>query len=485
MAPSKVFYMNDRASSLAESTPFKALKLCRDIGIDKIIKPGDKVAVKMHMGEYGNSLNLRPQWVSVITKEIQRLGAFPTVVDDTTVTTGDYSGRATRADHLRVASSHGFNEETLGCPVEICDGEYGMDDVEVEVPNGVLLKHCWMGKKFTEFDKLVVISHFKGHSQGVYGGAIKNMGIGMGSKRGKVGTHMYPHPVWGIPNAKIDQERFKECTNAVGVKRLPTGNVLVPKTSPEQSTIVDRYLASCPWGYLKKSEDGYLEWDKENCNNCNFCWQCAGQFAGIWKLHPDLPSLWPVTIADSASAYVNYFGKENCLFINYAFDITPICDCAQFHDRPMIPNLGVFVSRDPVAVDMACLEACEASAIVPGSKAEDFGFADPNTDRFTNCSSALHISQWNQINAGVWNGMGNSEYELIESVPGPDTDYWLEPYTEKNTFYMQMNKHWVDTPFEYDKYWYDEMRASHDYLWTRPKGIVGEMSIAEYNEKNK
>lgn len=476
---SQVFFMNDRASSLAESTPFKALKLVRDIGLDKIVKPGYKVAIKMHMGEYGNSLNLRPQWVSVIVDEIKRLGGYPYVVDDTTVTTGDYSGRATAEDHLRVASSHGFNEATLGCPVLICDGDFGLEDVEVEVPHGVFLKKAYMGKKFMDFDSCVVISHFKGHSQGVYGGAIKNMGIGMGSKRGKIGTHFYPHPEYGMKSFVVNQERVKECANAIGVKRLPTGNVLVPKTRDDQVSILDRFLRACPYGCLKLNENGELDWDVENCCTCNFCWQAAGQFAGIMKLNPALPALWPTLIADSAAGYMNAIGNDRFLFINYAFDITPICDCAQFHDRPMIPNLGVFVSFDPVAVDMACLEACEASRIVPGSRAEDFGFADPNTDRFTNCSTSNKVSQWTQINAAVFNGMGTSEYVLVESVPGEESDYWLPPYTPEDTFYMQKNKYFKDYKFTWGDYYYEAQRVSNAELFKRPSGMVGDISIKD------
>lgn len=92
---------------------------------------------------------------------------------------------------------------------------------------------------------------------------------------------------------EIDQERFKACADAGGVKRLPTGNVLVPKESPDALSIQDRFLASCPFGYLKKKENGELAWDMEHCNTCNFFWQSAAQFAGIMKVNPQLPSLWP------------------------------------------------------------------------------------------------------------------------------------------------------------------------------------------------
>lgn len=150
----------------------------------------------------------------------------------------------------------------------------------------------------------------------------------------------------------------------------------------------------------------------------------------------------------------------------------------------MLPNLGVFVSFDPIAVDMACLEACEAANIVPGSKAEEFGFADPNTDRFTNCSSALKVSQWAQINSAVFNGLGSSEYVLVESVPGPDTDYWMKPYTPEDTFYMQKSKYFakMEEKFSWDKYYYDEKRLSDEALFRRPTGLVGELSIFDLKE---
>ena len=482
MKPSKVFYMNDRASGLRESTPFKALKLCRDIGIESFIKPGDKVAIKTHMGEYGNSLNLRPQWISVITDEVKRLGGFPTVLDCNTVPTGNYSGRANEAEHLRVASSHGFNEETLGCPVIIADGEYGLDDVKVEVPHGVFLKHTWMGKRLTEFDKCIVISHFKGHSQGVYGGAIKNCGIGMGSKHGKIATHFYAHPERGIPNAKISNETARACETAASIARTPTGNKLVPITDPDKElSILDQFMACCPRGCFEW-KDGEMHWDQTNCNLCACCWCTIGQFSGILKLDDSLPGLWPTLIADAASGYINAIGKENMLFINYCFDVTPICDCAQFHDRPMIPNLGVFVSYDPVAVDMACLEACEAASVVPGSKAVEFGFAEPNSDRFTNCSSPTHVSQWASINSGVYNGLGSSEYVLVESEPGPEVDYWLSPYTPTNTWYMVHAKKLGECEFVFDKFYYDEQRVPNEELFKRPAGMVADISIRDLNE---
>jgi hypothetical protein len=187
--------------------------------------------------------------------------------------------------------------------------------------------------------------------------------------------------------------------------------------------------------------------------------------------------MWPTVISDAASGYVNAMGKDNFLYVNYAFDITPTCDCNMFCDRPMIPNLGVFVSRDPVAVDMACLEACEATSVVPGSKAEEYGFSDPNTDRFTNVSSATKVSQWSQINAAVFNGLGESEYVLVESKPGPESDFWFAPYTPENTIYDVYRDQWAADHFDYGDCFYEEKRLSREQLFARPKGICKAVDI--------
>ena len=474
---SKVYYMNDRAGYLSESIPFKALKLCRDIGIDQLVKPGYKVAIKTHMGEYGNAFNLRPQWVKVIVDEVKRLGGFPTVLDCNTIATGVAGARAIEADHLKTASAHGFNEATLGCPVIIADGAYGFDDVEVPVPHGVYMKHTWMGKRLTEFDACIVVSHFKGHAQGVYGGAIKNIGIGMGSKHGKMATHFWAHPVYGIPNADIVQENARKAAVSGTVKRTRTGAVMLPLQEGEIS-ILDTFIKSCPRKCFEWTGDEVI-FHREKCTACGNCLNAGGNYGGLFKYKTSLPALWPTLIADAASGYLHAIGKDRFLFVNYCFDITPLCDCCTFHDRPMIPNLGVFVSRDPVAVDMACLEACEAASVVPGSRAEEYGFSEPNTDRFTNCSSAAQISQWTQINSAVYNGMGSSEYELVESVPGPEFEYWPEQYTRDNTFYDQhMHAFEADT-FRFDEYYLPEQQLSNDELYKRPAGLVKVSSIQD------
>lgn len=150
---SKVYHLNDRASSLAESIPFKAVKVLRDAGIESMIKKGDKVAIKVHMGEWGNSLNIRPRWFGAIVDEVKRLGGEPALVETCVAVFGESVSRACAADHLRTAAKHGFTEDTMGCPIVICDGEYGTDDVKVPISKGVYLKYAYMGKKLGSFQR--------------------------------------------------------------------------------------------------------------------------------------------------------------------------------------------------------------------------------------------------------------------------------------------------------------------------------------------
>ena len=460
---SDVFFMNERASALNEAIQNKAVKVFRDAGLGEIFKPGDTVGIKLHLGEYGNSLNLRPQYIRTIVEEIQRLGGKPQVMDDNTLPFGDMCSRANESDHLRTAARHGFTEETMGCPVVIGDGEYGFDDVKVEVPNGVILKHSYMGRKFAELDAMIVVTHFKGHPQGVFGGALKNVGIGCGSKRGKMCTHLLADPNYGIKSWTVNQQSVAAMAEGM---------------SP---TMLDRAMKGCPYEALSYA-NGELSIDRERCANCMCCLMPA-LFFGLFRSSADPAVLVTASIADSATAYINKIGRDKVGFVSYAVDITPWCDCVNFHDRVMMPNIGVFASKDPVAIDMACLEATETVSAVKGSTADDLGYSDPGTERFTNVSAMAKVSQWSQVNAGVYNGLGTSEYNLIVSQPAPEMDFWPKPYTAENVWgYVHREGlrkgNWTpELPFRYES-----PKLSMPELYLKPKGKAKEMEIGDLVE---
>jgi uncharacterized Fe-S center protein len=455
---SEVFYMNDRANALQESLTSKAVKLFRDAGLGDLFKPGDTVGVKIHMGEYGSTGNLRPQLVRAIVEEIRRLKGKPVVVDCTTMPFNEYTSRGTAKDMLWTATRHGLTEETLTCPIWVGDGEYGFDEVKVEVPHGTFLKHSYMGAKLLDLDAMIAVTHFKGHPMGVFGGALKNIGIGCGSKKGKICTHLLNHPQYG---------RLVWTVNPQAAEAMTQG------PSP---TLAERLERICPFGAMAFREGGF-ETDVHKCHQCVSCFSVA-MFNGLVAPPPEIMLLWALTIPDAFSAYVNAIGKDKVGYLTYGIDVSPWCDCVNYSDRSLVPNLGVFASKDPVAIDMACLEMAESFVATPGSKAEDLGFGDPGTERFTNLSSMAQVSQWAQIHSAIYNGLGTSEYELVVSQPGPETDYWPEMYSVERPWSVVNRNGIRGGNWELDlPYTFDEARLSLALASLKPKGKAGEREL--------
>lgn len=459
---SKVYFMDDHAEHAGESTPFKAVKLLRDAGIETLFKPGDTVGIKIHSGEFGNSLNLRPHWISYIVDEVKRLGGFPIVIESNINPWGQHTGRTDTVTHRKTLTRHGITEETMGCPVSVGDTFMDVEGVKCEVPHGVYLNYSYMSTHMANLDAVIVVSHFKGHAMGVFGGAVKNVGIGMASARGKLTTHFVNHPTYGIRAAKVNDE-FAQ--NAL---QQPSPN------------LIDILQKECAFG-VYEVKDGRVEIHKDRCVQCGSCFFEAC-FSGLMSLPEDFLATTPMAIADSAAGFINHIGKDKWMFVNYAFDLTPGCDCNTFHDRPMLPNIGTFVSKDPVAVDMACLEAAEALYAIPGSAADKVGLSEPNSEKFTHCSSMAQLSAWGQINAAAFNGLGTSEYELVESEPFTEFDVKAMhlPYTPLNPF-SYVNQDYVRRQnFEPDEnVAASEPRIPMSELNKQPVGKVKEYSIRE------
>lgn len=461
---SKVYFMNDRANNIGESTPYKAVKLLRDAGIKTLFKPGDTVGIKVHMGTDGNSLNLRPHWIKSIVDEVKRLGGKPVVVDTNCLHMGFGAQRCDTETNLIGVNRHGFNEQTLGCPVIVAveDDHTGHKGPKAAIPHGVYLKYTYVAEHMTKFDAIIVVTHFKGHPMGVFGGALKNVGIGMASTLGKLNAHLYNHPEYGLKNASINEEAYDGL-----VQMFPAE--------------VNAMLTNCPFDAYEM-KDGRMIRHSERCRQCSGCF-----FFGVLynllvlKNKEGMMLGWPMGIVDSAAGIINYLGKDKFLYLNYAFDITPACDCANWHDRPMVPNIGTFCSKDPVAVDIACLEATEEVAAVPGSSADEFGLAAPQTERFTNCASMAKVSQWAQINAAVYNGLGSSEYMLVQSEPLDSdlVDHWISPYSPQNPYgYVNReilrNVDWDTTDMAYA-----EPQLGLPDLHKKPNGKLGECSLKD------
>lgn len=153
-------------------TPEKVLELYKELGIEL----SGKVAVKVHSGEKGNQNFLRPDFWKPIVDYVKG-----TIVECNTAYEGE---RNTSEKHLKLISYHGWNKYFN---VDLLDKEG--PDKALSIPNGKVIKENYVGKNIENYDSMLVLSHFKGHPMGGYGGAIKQLSIGVASSYGKAYIH--------------------------------------------------------------------------------------------------------------------------------------------------------------------------------------------------------------------------------------------------------------------------------------------------------
>jgi uncharacterized Fe-S center protein len=348
------------------------------------------------MGEWGNTSYIRPIFVRAIVDKVKEFGGEPFVTDTTTLPYLRVSGRQTARDYLMTAASNGFTKESMGCPIVIADGRIGLDDYHLDFPQGVILEETYIAKGIAEADAMIVVSHFKGHGWGVYGGAIKNVGVGCVSKRGKVILHLLLHPKAGLKTWEFDGSK---CIGEVCEEWMICQQI-------------------CPAGAINILKDR-LTWIPSRCIGCFGCVELAGKCC-IRKISSEFYEYTVIAMADSASAVLNYLGKENIGFVNIGMDLSPLCDCASWSDLPIMPNLGIFASKDMVAVDTATLDMTMQLKGAPYSLSEEKAAMEPGTEKFTLVSSENNLSQWMQINVCEELGVGTKNYELIVEPIAPD-----------------------------------------------------------------
>jgi uncharacterized Fe-S center protein len=399
---SKVYFMDDRYKGLSSSIPAKAMQLFDHAGLGECFKPGDSVAIKCHMGEWFNTGYLRPILVRVIVDKVKELGGRPFVTDTTTAPYYFYGARCTSDLYLETATRNGFTAETMGCPIVISDGVYGTDDVKVDLPDGLLLKEGYLARGISDADSMIVVSHFKGHGNGVYGGSIKNVAIGCSSKRGKFNIHLCTHRSVGWNNWSFHGENCvgEECPNHIVCNNL------------------------CPVGAFKIEKDK-ASYDGSKCIGC-FGHQRPLFNCELWgrEKFADWGNWFLVAMADAATGYLRHIGKDRVGYLTYALDLTPACDCVPGTDRAVMPNLGVFASRDVVAIDVAALDMSVQAHGIPGSVAEQKGVMEPGQEKFT----VIHgMSQWITPNACNLLGIGSKDYELVIPPASSDESAFSHP----------------------------------------------------------
>ncbi len=373
MEKSKVFFTDFAAEHI--NLPAKLKRLVKAAGIDKIDFKNKFVAVKMHFGEPGNIAFLRPNYAKALCDVIKELGGKPFLVDCNTL----YPGRRKNAlEHLDSAYENGFTELTTGVHVIIGDGLKGTDDVEVPVEGGEYVKAAKIGKAVMDADIFIALSHFKGHEAAGFGGAIKNIGMGCGSRAGKKDQH-------SAGKAMIYEDKCRGCRRCQ--KECANG------------------------GLVYDAEKRKMRIDETHCVGCGRCLG-ACNFDAIDFAQNQAISILNAKMAEYTKAVVD--GRE-CFHISLVVDVSPYCDCHPENDAPILPDLGMFVSRDPVALDQACADACLAAEplrnSVLGDHLHDESFHHHHHDHFKNTTPE---SEWEtQLTHGEKIGLGSRQYELI------------------------------------------------------------------------
>lgn len=388
MGKAKIWFMDARARRFLESTAIKARQILEYSGWLDNLEKGDIVAVKTHMGEAYNVGYLRPVIVRTMVEALKERGCKPFVTDTTTMPYHPWISRTLSIDHLETANRNGFNHGTMDCPVVIADGWLGTDDVTVDLQGrGNYLNKQFVARAIADADAVLSLAHFKGHPAGGYGGAIKNIGVGCASKRGKMNLH----------------------GALAGDKPVLNLAICPGKGCDWWETCMD----CCPEGAIQFTEKG-IEIDQEACVYCFACANLCVNMAGVKGIQrfDHLPTLGR-RIADSALATMLTKEAGKVFFMDFAMDITPVCDCYGWTDTPIVNNLGILASYDPVAVDKACIDLMNEAPGLTNSEAEELGAMAPGSKKL-NIIKGKDIEP--QIYGGTENGLGVPEYEF-EQVP--------------------------------------------------------------------
>lgn len=359
-------YFTDFRATFSENLLQKLHRLLDSAGMGTIDFSGRYAAIKIHFGEPGNLSFLRPNYAKVVADFVKEKGGKPFLTDCNTL----YVGRRKDAlEHISSAYENGFTPFSTGCHVIIGDGLKGSDEVAVPLPDGVYVKAAKIGRAVMDADIIISLNHFKGHESTGFGGALKNLGMGCGSRAGKMEMHCDGKP-------------------SVATAQCVGCGVCARNCAAEAIAIENRKAAI----------------DRERCVGCGRC-------IALCPVDAIEPNGWSsgdllnARIAEYAAAVVR--GRP-AFHISLICDVSPYCDCHSENDAPIIPDIGMLASFDPVALDQACADLCNAQPVMPGSMLAE---KEPSGDHF----HTLHPgTDWHTaITHAQRMGIGSSSYNLI------------------------------------------------------------------------
>ncbi len=333
-----------------------AKKLVAGSGLGNMIRHSDKVAVKIHMGEEHNVTYVPADVIRIIVSRVKKLGGMPFLTETQTL----YKGmRSNAIDHLNIAYEHGFTPKNVGAPIIMADGLFGDSETEVAI-KGLIYKKVSVAREVLHADAIVFASHPTGHLKTGMGATLKNLGMGLASRKGKLRQH----------------------------------SAIKPVVKPDKCTNCGKCMKWCP-------EDAIVEKDNHafivvaKCIGCGECLAVCPFEAVRYNWGIESEELQKRMVEHALGIVSEKRGK--LYYFNFLFTMTRDCDCWGEPQTPIIPDIGILASDDPIAIDQAALDLT-ASRGKKNLGRKSYPELDPEI----------------QLSYGEKLGLGTRKYELVE-----------------------------------------------------------------------
>ena len=338
----------------------------------------DLVAIKLHFGEKGNTAYVRPIFLRKVVDRVKQYNGKPFLTDTNTLYVGT---RSEAVSHLTTALENGFTESVVNAPVLIADGLRGNSVVKVRI-NKPIFKTVSIAREIYMADGLITVTHFKGHELSGFGGALKNLGMGCASREGKLSQHSNISP-------QVEGKTCKGCKTCLSWCAQEAISMRPPQSGVE-------------------TEHSIAFIDSKKCIGCGECILACPSEAIQIQWNENIPIFQKKMVEHAYGAVQKKKGK--ILYLNFLTQISPACDCYGHSDTPIVNDIGILSSEDPVAIDQASVDLVNEQAGNRSSiLSKNWG---PGEDKFR---AVYPEVDWNiQLAYGEEIGLGTRNYELIK-----------------------------------------------------------------------